>query len=298
MKRYVGTIILLVVAVIWGSGFVASALALNTYSPFQILALRFTLAFLILLASNISRLSSLTWAKWRKGSLIGLFLFLAFAFQTIGLQYTSASKNAFLTATNIVIIPFLTWFILKRPLSWHAVIGASITLGGIGLLSLNGSLEGLNFGDILTLICAVFFALQIFYTEYYVKQLATWEIMLMQMGVAALFSWLMVLIEGDLVLDLSLSGLTPIIYLGLFSTLIAFGLQTYAQQFTTSNQASLILSTEAFFGMIAAVIILNEALTVNLILGAVLIFCGILVVELKPFNRGSNYQSLDEKLNE
>ena len=108
----------------------------------------------------------------------------------------------------------------------------------------------------------------------------------------------MVFIQGDLALDLSLSALSPIIYLGLFSTLIAFGLQTYAQQFTTSNQASLILSTEAFFGMIAAVIILNEALTANLLLGAVLIFCGILVVELKPFNRGRNYQSLDEKLKE
>lgn len=296
MKKYYGTIILLGVAVIWGSGFVASALALNTYSPFQILALRFTLAFLILLASNISRLSVLTWSKWRQGGLIGLFLFLAFAFQTIGLQYTTASKNAFLTATNIVIIPFLTWFILKRPLSWNAVIGASITLGGIGLLSLNGSLNGINYGDVLTLICALFFALQIFYTEFYVKKLATWEIMFMQMGVAALLSWVMVAFEGDLALDLSLQALSPIIYLGLFSTLIAFGLQTYAQRFTTSNQASLILSTEAFFGMIAAVIILNEALTANLLIGALFIFLGILVVELKLFNFKQDYLSIDENI--
>lgn len=296
MKKYYGTIILLGVAVIWGSGFVASALALNTYSPFQILALRFTLAFLILLASNISRLSVLTWSKWRQGGLIGLFLFLAFAFQTIGLQYTTASKNAFLTATNIVIIPFLTWFILKRPLSWNAVIGASITLGGIGLLSLNGSLNGINYGDVLTLICALFFALQIFYTEFYVKKLATWEIMFMQMGVAALLSWVMVAFEGDLALDLSLQALSPIIYLGLFSTLIAFGLQTYAQRFTTSNQASLILSTEAFFGMIAAVIILNEALTANLLIGAFFILLGILVVELKLFNFKQDYLSIDENI--
>lgn len=296
MKKYYGTIILLGVAVIWGSGFVASALALNTYSPFQILALRFTLAFLILLANNISHLSVLTWSKWRQGGLIGLFLFLAFALQTIGLQYTTASKNAFLTATNIVIIPFLTWFILKRPLSWNAVIGASITLGGIGLLSLNGSLNGINYGDVLTLICALFFALQIFYTEFYVKKLATWEIMFMQMGVAALLSWVMVAFEGDLALDLSLQALSPIIYLGLFSTLIAFGLQTYAQRFTTSNQASLILSTEAFFGMIAAVIILNEALTANLLIGAFFIFLGILVVELKLFNFKQDYLSIDENI--
>lgn len=296
MNKYYGTIILLVVAVIWGSGFVASALALNSYSPFQILALRFTLAFLFLLASNFSRLSKLTWSKWRMGGLIGLFLFLAFAFQTIGLQYTTASKNAFLTATNIVIIPFLTWYVLKRPLSWNAVIGASITLGGIGLLSLNGSLQGINLGDILTLICALFFALQIFYTEFYVKKLETWEIMLMQMGVAALLSWLMVAVEGDLVLNMSVSALAPIIYLGLFSTLLAFGLQTYAQRFTTSNQASLILSTEAFFGMMASVIILNEALTANLLIGAVFIFVGILVVELNPFKFKQDYRMVEENI--
>lgn len=293
MKRYYGTLLLLCVAVIWGSGFVASALALTNYTPSQILALRFSLAFLILLGINLSRLTQLSWDKWRKGGLIGVFLFLAFAFQTIGLQYTTASKNAFLTATNIVIIPFLTWFILKRPLSWHAVIGASVTLGGIGLLSLNGSVDGMNLGDVLTLICALFFALQIFYTEFYVKELVTWEIMFMQMGVASGLSWLMVWLEGDVSINLSLPSLLPIIYLGLFSTLVAFWLQTYAQRFTTSNQASLILSTEAFFGMVAAVIILNETLTINLVIGAILIFCGILIVELKPFKTLQNSKSLE-----
>lgn len=298
MKRYYGTMILLVVAIIWGSGFVASALALNTYSPFQILALRFTLAAVLLLASNISRLSALSWTKWRQGGLIGLFLFLAFAFQTMGLQYTTASKNAFLTAANIVIIPFLTWFILKRPLSWNAVIGASVTFGGIGLLSMNGSLGGINLGDVLTLMCAVFFALQIFYTEFYVKLLETWEIMFMQMTVAALLSWIMVTLEGDLALDFSMDALSPIIYLGLFSTLLAFGLQTYAQRFTTSNQASLILSTEAFFGMIAAVIILNETLTANLLIGALLIFIGILIVELSPFKIKQEMQITEQNIHD
>ena len=296
MKRYLGTILLLIVAIIWGTGFVASALALDNYTPFQILALRFSLAFVILFVMNLNKLSQLTWQKMCKGVWMGVTLFLAFAFQTIGLQYTTTSKNAFLTATNIVIIPFLTWFVLKRPLSWNAIIGASITLGGIGLLSLDGAVSGLNFGDVLTLICAVLFALQIFLTEYYAEELATWEIMLLQMGTAALLSWAMVLFEGEAQLNLSISAISPIMYLGLFSTLVAFGLQTYAQKFTTSNQASLILSTEAFFGMVAAVIILKEALTINLLIGAALIFCGILMVELNPSKLFNNMKKLEKEL--
>lgn len=140
------------------------------------------------------------------------------------------------------------------------------------------------------------FALQIFLTEYYAEELATWEIMLLQMGTAALLSWAMVLFEGEAQLNLSISAISPIMYLGLFSTLVAFGLQTYAQKFTTSNQASLILSTEAFFGMVAAVIILKDALTINLLIGAALIFCGILMVELNSSKLFNNMKKLEKEL--
>ena len=102
MTKYGGKIGLTIVAIIWGSGFVASSLALESYSAYQTLAMRFTLAFLVLLVINLKRLKELSRKTIQKGSLLGVFLFFAFAFQTVGLQYTTPSKNAFRSRLHVL----------------------------------------------------------------------------------------------------------------------------------------------------------------------------------------------------
>lgn len=281
MNKYLGKIGLVIVAVIWGSGFVASALALEDYSPYQILALRFTLAFVVWLIINMRNLKRFSVTTMWRGSLLGVFLFLAFAFQTVGLQYTTPSKNAFLTAVNVVIVPLLGYLIFKKKLQFKNIIGSFVTLIGIALLSLTSSLSSVNLGDILTLICAVFFALQIFSTDYFVKQEEIWALMLLQMGVAALLSWITLFVTNGNIPTLQLTTMLPILYLGLVSTLLAYFIQTLSQKKTTSSEAAIILSTEAFFGMISSVIILHERISINMFFGAVLIFIGILIVELE-----------------
>jgi drug/metabolite transporter (DMT)-like permease len=271
MNSYIGKIGLMLVAIIWGTGFVASALALENYSAYQILAIRFTIAFLVLLVLNIKRLKVLS----------GVFLFLAFAFQTVGLQFTTPSKNAFLTAVNVVIVPFLGYLLLKKKLSVKSIVGSFVTLIGIALLSLTGSVGSFNLGDILTLICAVFFALQIFVTDLFVNEEETWSLMLLQMGSAAILSWITLFVTGDKLPVLEFKSLMPVLYLGLVSTLLAYFIQTASQKYTTSSQAAIILSTEAFFGMISSVIILSERVSINMLVGAVFIFIGILIVELE-----------------
>lgn len=283
MKNISGKIGLLVVAVIWGSGFVASSMALDYYSPFQVIALRFTLAFVASIIVFYKDLKEVNSSDFKKGGIIGIFLFFAFLFQTVGLQYTTASKNAFLTAVNIVIVPFLGWIILKNRIPKKALIGALVTLIGISFLSLDlNNLTAVNKGDLLTLLCAVFFALQIFYTDYYGKNIKTGVIMVAQMGVASLLSWIAVLFSKQTQLVFTFESLQPIFYLGLVSTMIAYGIQTWSQQRTTSTEAAVILSTEAFFGMLGSVIMLGEKITTPMIIGAVLIFIGILIVESRP----------------
>lgn len=281
MNRHVGKIGLTLVAIIWGSGFVASALALESYSAYQILALRFTIAFLVLIIINFKRLKNLSLKTIRRGSLLGVFLFLAFAFQTVGLQYTTPSKNAFLTAVNVVIVPFLAFLILKKKVPLKSIIGSFVTLGGIALLSLNSSIGSFNLGDTLTLICAVFFALQIFVTDLFIEKEEAWSLMLLQMGSSALLSWITLFVMGDSIPVVEIKTIMPILYLGLISTLLAYFLQTVSQKYTTSSQAAIILSTEAFFGMLSSVIILGERVSVSMLLGAILIFIGILIVELE-----------------
>lgn len=283
MKHKTGRIGLLIVAIIWGSGFVASAIALDSFAPTQILALRFTLAFVLSLLIFWKDIKTIEIPEIKKGGAIGLFLFLAFFFQTVGLQYTTASKNAFLTATNIVIVPFLSWLILRKKVSRNSIIGALVTLAGIGFLSGDGfALNSINLGDVLTLVCAVFFALQIFYTDFFVKDIKPGVIMITQMGTAALLSWITVLLTNETSFAINKDSILPILYLGIVSTLVAYGIQTWSQKSVGSSESAVILSTEAFFGMIASVIILNEIITSSMIIGAVLIFAGILIVEIKP----------------
>lgn len=286
MKKYIGILGLLTVAIIWGTGFVATAIGLDNYSPFQILAIRFSVAFIILLIMNIKRLKTISQKSFRRGTSLGVFLFLAFAFQTVGLQFTTPSKNAFLTAVNVIIVPFLGFLIFRKKVPVKGVVGSFVTLIGIAMLSLTSSLGGINVGDVLTLVCAVFFALQIFVTDFFVAEEETWVLMLLQMGCAAVLSWLAILVTGEGMPSIKVETVMPVLYLGIASTLIAYFLQTVSQKYTTSSQAAVILSTEAFFGMLGSVLLLGEQVSVNMLIGSIFIFIGILIVELDiPFLR-------------
>ncbi|MGI6156197.1 MAG: DMT family transporter [Enterococcus lemanii] len=283
--KHASKIALFLVAIIWGTGFVASSLALETLTPNEILVIRFSLAFVVLLVMNGSRLKQIKKSDMLKGSLVGLFLYLGFYFQTVGLQYTTPSKNAFLTAVNIVIVPFFALIVLREKLSYKSFVGAGVTLLGIGFISLESGFQQMNRGDLLTLVCAFFFALQIFSTDVFAKEIKTWSLMLAQMGTASLLAWLSFFFSRDSFalfgqVDFTVTSLYPVLYLGLISTLLAYFLQTWAQKKTTSTETAVILSTEAFFGMLASVLILNEQITSTLLIGALLIFAGIIIVEV------------------
>lgn len=281
MRKHLGKIGLFIVAIIWGTGFAASALALKFYTPYQTLALRFSIAFILSLLIYRDKVKRLNKEIVIKSGMIGIFLFFAFLFQTVGLQFTTASKNAFLTAVNIIIVPFLGLIIFKKKIPFKSLVGTLVTLVGIAFLSIDpAGITSVNKGDLLTLVAALFFALQIFYTDYNVKNIDPGMIMIVQMGTAATLSWITIFVTKQTEINLTLTALRPILYLGIVSTMVAYGIQTWAQKITTSTQAAVILSTEAFFGMLASIIILNEAVTVQMYFGAVLIFLGILIVEL------------------
>ena len=131
-----------------------------------------------------------------KGTILGLFLYVAFVLQTVGLQYTTPSKNAFLTAVNVVIVPFIGFLLYKRKIDLFELSGAVIALIGVAVLSLKLSAE-VNIGDLLTLCCAVGFAFHIFYTAKFVKDEDAVLLTIVQMAVAAVISWIVVIFKGE-----------------------------------------------------------------------------------------------------
>ncbi|WP_026678241.1 DMT family transporter [Fictibacillus gelatini] len=281
MKQYIGDGMLLVTAIIWGSGFVVTDIALQYLTPYQVMAGRFVLATLLLTMLFGFKLKTLTKSVVWKGAILGTFLFLGFVLQTVGLQYTTPSKNAFLTAVNVVIVPIIAYLLYKRRIDRFEMAGSVIALAGIGLLSIESSMT-VNIGDLLSLACAVAFAFDIFYTNRFAKKEDPISLTIVQFITASLLSVVAVLIKGDIPTSLASEGVYSILYLAVFSTTIAYLFQNKAHQYTTATKAAIILSTESFFGMLLSVLFLHEVLTGRMVTGAVFIMIAILIAELKP----------------
>ena len=281
MKQYIGDGMLLITAIVWGSGFVVTAIALEYLTAYQVMAGRFILAAMILSLLFRKKFKTFSRSVVWKGAILGTILFIGFALQTVGLEYTTPSKNAFLTAVNVVIVPLIAYLVYKRKVDRYETIGSIITLIGIGFLSLQGSMT-ISIGDALSLACAVAFAFDIFYTNHFVKKEDALSLTIVQFITASFIAVIAVLIQGDIPTTFEKEALYSIIYLAVFSTTIAYVCQNIAFQYTTATKGAIILSLESFFGMLLSVLFLHEVLTGRMIIGAALIMIAILITELKP----------------
>ena len=157
MKKIYANMILVIVTVVWGGGFIATDGALDALSPFYIMMIRFVGAAVFPLLICWKKLRNLDRTTIAHGIITGIFLFLAFAFQTFGLKYSTPSKNAFLTATNVVFVPYLLWLFLHRRPSRKELIASLLCIAGIALLTLKKDALMMGIGVVLSLICALFF---------------------------------------------------------------------------------------------------------------------------------------------
>jgi len=279
-KSTIADLALLLVAIIWGSGFIVTKNALDNIGPYYLLFSRFIVASTVLGTIMYKKIKNATKEDIKAGIIIGLFLFAGFATQTVGLQYTEAGKQAFITATNVVMVPFIYWGISKKRPDKYEVFAAFLCLIGIGILSLNRDFT-MNIGDLLTLICAVLFACHISSTGYFAKELDPYVISVVQMATAAVLSLIFALIFEGTNFPLERSTIIPVLYLALFSTMAAFLIQTVAQKYTSSTHAAIILSLEAVFGSTFAIIFLKEAVTIKYFIGCMAILISVITAETK-----------------
>ncbi len=279
---YLADASLLLVALIWGSGFVATKTTLVEVTPYYLMAFRFAIGTLLLGVFFWKRLITATKQDLIAGSVIGFFMFSAFAAQTIGLLYTTVSKQAFLTGTNVVIVPFLAWALYRKKPDGFAFLATFIALAGIALLTLQGSLS-LGLGDSLTLLCAVLFAGHIVSIGHFAKDQDPIVLATIQMAFTTVFSFIFAAGSGEPwpVPNMTGSGWGGIIYMGIASSFIAFTIQNVAQKYTTATHAALILCLESVFGTLLSVWLLGESLTLKMILGCVLILLAIVTAETR-----------------
>jgi drug/metabolite transporter (DMT)-like permease len=273
---------LIFVTIIWGFAFVVVKNSLDYVPPLYMMAFRFTIASVVLALLFLPKFKLLDKSTFFHGMILGIFLFAAYAFQTVGLQFTTAGKNAFLTTTYVMMVPFLNWFFHKSKPSWNCVLAAIIALAGIGLLSLQGDFS-MNRGDVLTIICGFFFAVHIIFISRYTQTQDPVLLTILQLAFSALFSWIFApFTDGHFPLQETLRAdvIVSMLYLGLFSTLLCFLLQNVCQKYLRASTTSLLLSFESVFGVIFSIIFLKEILTAKMIVGCVLIFFALVLSEI------------------
>lgn len=282
MKRYKGEIILLLTSIMWGGGFIATEFSLGSMTPLQVMTIRFLIATIILCSVFFNQLKQISKSTLKKGTLAGFFLFVGFVFQTVGLKYTTVSNNAFLSAIAVIFVPIIGLF-LGRKIDRYGIIGTILTVVGIAFLTINGDLVSINIGDVLTILGAMFYAIQILLVDMFAKEEDVTVFTIVQITMCFLFSLITMLIRGDLYFNITFNSGGGVIYLAVFSTAIGLFLQVLGQKSTTETRAAIIMSTESVFGTIFAIILLNQALTIKVIIGCVIIFIAIIISEVKPF---------------
>lgn len=280
--KIIASIGLLVAAVIWGLAFVVVKDSLDFVPPVYMLAFRFTIASIGLGIIFHKRLLKIRKENIKAGMILGGLLYISYLLQTVGLVYTTAGKNAFITTIYVVIVPFLSWMISKKRPDVYCIVSAFMAIIGIGLLSLTADMT-VNIGDVLTLICGLGYAIHLVYINKYSEYQDPIILTFLQILVAAVFSWITApLMDGQFPTAVTNPNvLAGMLYLGIGSTMIAFLLQNIGQKYTEPSTAALLLSMESVFGVGFSVLLLGEILTIKMMIGCILIFTAVIMAETK-----------------
>lgn len=281
---------LVLVAVIWGSGFIATDMVQGaSWTTNQIMASRFSVATLVMLLFLRGKLRNSTRREIIGGVAAGVLLYLSFYLQTFGQGLTTVSNTAFFTATNVVMVPFLSWPVMKKRPQLKTVFFTLLSLAGVAVLSYTNGSFSLNSGDFLILLCAFTFALHITFLEKAGRGTDAGIINFYQIATAAVISLVVFLFDRQPLPSFDFAaGVMPVVYLGIFSTCLCYFLQTKAQQHLTAAVAGVILSLEGFFGSSFSVLLGLEKLTVSLVAGGALV---ILATVLMNWDQSRSFQS-------
>ena len=273
---------LLAVVIMWGYTFVAIKNALNEIEPFNFIMIRFIIAFAVLALIFYKRLLSAGRETYIAGFKVGIFLFLAYAFQTVGLKYTTASNAGFITGLSVVLVPVFSALILKSFPTLESTIGVILAMTGLFLLSWNDTAP-FNQGDILVLFCAVSVAFHILSVGYYTRRTDSIALTVVQIGVVALFSIIGAFIFEKPEIPSSPLVWEAIIVTAVFATVGAYLVQNIMQRFTSATHTALIFTGEPVFAGIFGFLLLGETLGRMAGIGCFLILCAMIISELKLF---------------
>ena len=281
MKISLSTLLLLMVAFIWGTAFIAQTTGMKSMGPVTFTGFRLLLGGLVLLPFTYFYFNnkSLNFEKIRILFLMSFALLIGALFQQIALIYTNVANVAFLTALYVPIVPFIYFVILKKLVSKYIIFASILCITGVWFLSKN-ELEFGSYGDLLSIIGAFFWSFHIILifkaSELNIEPVITAAFHIFFAGLIGVV--LAFLIENPNFIDVK-NGAFELIYTGILSIGLGFTLQTIAQKHLPPTNVAIILSMESVFASIAAFIILGQILKTNSLIGCTLILLGVIISE-------------------
>lgn len=272
-------LMLFFVAFFWGTGFSVTKIALEIFTATQLLFLKFAIASAASLILFGKKLKKTTKSDVKAGFIMGVFLAAGYVFQTIGLKGTTTGNSAFLTGTNVVMVPFFYWLITKIKPGKNNLVAAGLMFVGIILLTVDFKNFGnFNLWDFLTFLCAICFAWQLIATGIFASDKDPVLISTLQLLTCTVIFFFMMLVENQH-FNVNAKGAASMLYLGLITTMLCFIMQTMGQKYTSTTHAAIILSLESVIGSLFGVLFLNEKYSVITIIGFAVIFLAVLVAE-------------------
>lgn len=276
----IASVVLAVVALVWGTTYAVIKDTLSTVQPFSLMMMRFGFSAVLLVLVYLKKFRNIKKNDIKRGGIIGIFMFLAFYFMIISIRFTTASKFSFIIGAYVLIVPFLAWIINKKRPDIYAVAGAALATIGLGFLTIEKG-AAFNFWDLVAVCCSFFFAAHMIAIEKYGEDSDPIILTMVQFIVTALlFTLLTGIFEGY-----NFSVLPQIKwtlgYLVVVSTVIPFAIQNVVQRYISSTSTALILTLQSAFGAVFAVYYLKERMTMQMGLGCLLIFIAIVTQETK-----------------
>lgn len=278
MNKY--KVALFLCAFVWGFGYVAMDHLIATTNPLTAISLRFLFAGSLIYIFRYKNIKGRVKANQGAIYVLGFVLFLAFLFQTFGLALTTTSKNAFLTATNVIWTPFIISIFYKYKVTRNIKIGSGLMIFGVALVSLDG-VSKFNLGDVLTIVGAVFFAVHIIFINRYADDSNVDSLVFGQLFVTGVLGLATTFVLGNFEVTLGNEFFTSLVFVVVFSTALCFFLQNYGLSQIDSSTGALILSLESMFGVMAAMLIDHEMISLITIIGFGFMFAAILIAERK-----------------
>lgn len=268
---------LLAVAIAWGAAFVLMKEAIVGQPFYDFLATRFTLAVLVMIAIRPSVLKSFDGPMLKHGSLLGTLLAFGYITQTIGLELTTAAITGFITGLYVVLTPILGWMMFGNKINKQLVIGVVLAVAALALLTINGFSVDVN--QLWIVLCALLFAGHIVGLSVWSPGKDVYALTVLQLAMVAVYSWAGAMLDGQYDAPVNGDGWFAVIFTAVFSTAVAFLVQTWAQSIMDPSRVAIFLTTEVLWTAVIAVIVGQEVLGLKTVLGGVIMVFAMLVVE-------------------